>query len=88
VASVHQHVPAMLRVADLVQVVNELAKPVLLQADIHLQGVIRGRSANFNPASGNVDPLMLDLGLLPTFVEVRGLRDSRMEDTKQSDSPE
>jgi len=78
----------MLRVADLVQVVKELAEPVLFQADIHPQGVVRGRSANFNPASGDVNPLMLDLGLLPTFVEVRGLRDGRMEDTKQSDSPE
>jgi len=78
----------MLRVADLVQVVKELAEPVLLQTDVHLQGVIRGRSANFNPSSGDVDPLMLDLGLLPTFVELQGLRDGRMEDTKQSDGPE
>jgi len=57
---VHQHVPVVFWVADLVQVVKELAESVLLQTDIHLQGAIRGRPANLNPASGNVDPLMLE----------------------------
>jgi len=51
----------MLRVADFVQVLEELAEPLLLQPYVHLQRVIHGRFPDFNPASGNVDPFMLHL---------------------------
>lgn len=78
----------MCRIADLVQVFQELAEPPLLQPNIHLQRVIRGGSADFNPACGNVDPFVFHLELLPTLVELEWFRNRRPEGTKQSDSPE
>ena len=59
----------VLRVANLVQVLKELVESLLLQPKIHLERVMRGRSANFDPAFGNVNPFMLQPQLLPAFVE-------------------
>ena len=78
----------MLRVADFVQVLKELAKSLLLQSNIHLQRVVHGRSPNFNPAFRDVGPLVLHLQLVPAFVESVRFRDGGLEDTEQSNCPE
>ena len=78
----------MFRITDFIQVPKEFVEPPLLQPDIDFQRVIRGRSPDFNPTSGNVSPFMLHLQIPPTFVEVEWFRDRRVEDTKQSNSPE
>ena len=69
----------MLRVADLVQVIEELVEPLLLQPKIHFQQVLSGGPADFDPALGNVDPFMLHPQLLPAFFESEWFRDGGLE---------
>lgn len=88
IINVYRYIPVVLRITDFVQVLKELVESVLLQPDVHFERVIRGRSPDFNPTSGNVSPFMLHLQILPTFVEVKRFRDRRVEGTKQSNGPE
>lgn len=81
-------IPVMIRVAHFVQMLKELVEPVLLQPNVHPQRVIRGRPPDFNPAFGNVGPLVLHLRLLPSLVKVERFRESRLEETEQGNSPE
>ena len=88
IINVCRYIPVVFWITDFVQVLKELVESVLLQPDVHFERVIRGRSPDFNPAFGNVDPFMFHLQLLPTFVGVELFRDGRLEGTKHGNGPE
>lgn len=63
----NENAPNVSGVADFEQAADELIQSVLLQPDSHVQFVICGSRANQLPTTGDVDPCVLDLEIIPTL---------------------
>lgn len=57
----------MCRVADFVEMCDELFKLVLLEANAHVEAVIGRGSAVELPSAGHLDPGMFDLKVVPSL---------------------
>ena len=81
------YVPLVGRVADLIEGSNKLIKLVLLEANAHVEGVVRGRRRVELPSTGHLRPGVLHLEVIPTLDEGLG-GDELDEPEKDGGRPE